>query len=277
MTAEIIEQTASRIGEHTRAHGLTHIKLIMHGGEPLLAGPEALRRAASSVRAAVGSGVRVDVTLQTNGVRLDTAYLRLFAELGVRVGVSLDGDVFAHNRHRRHADGRGSHAAVTAALERLASKPFRTLFAGLLCTIDVRNDPLSTYEALRRFDPPAIDLLLPHATWMSPPPGRVGNSSPTPYADWLIAIFDRWYHAPVQDTRIRFFEEIMYLLVGGSSAIETIGLSPSSVVVVETDGAIEQSDMLKAAYHGATSTGLHVRRDPFDAALLLPPMAARQA
>jgi uncharacterized protein len=34
--------------------------------------------------------------------------------------------------------------------------------------------------------------------------------------------------------------------------------------------------MLKAAYHGATSTGLHVLRDPFDAALLLPPVAARQ-
>jgi uncharacterized protein len=77
-------------------------------------------------------------------------------------------------------------------------------------------------------------------------------------------------------TRIRLFEEIMHVILGGTSGTESIGLTPSRMVVVETDGAIEQGDVLKAAYPGAPETGLHVDRDSFDAALLMPGVAARQ-
>jgi uncharacterized protein len=48
------------------------------------------------------------------------------------------------------------------------------------------------------------------------------------------------------------------------------------MAVIETGGEIEQVDTLKAAYHGAPGTGLHVSRDSFDAALLLPGVVARQ-
>jgi uncharacterized protein len=48
------------------------------------------------------------------------------------------------------------------------------------------------------------------------------------------------------------------------------------VVVIETDGAIEQGDSLKVAFHGAPRTGLHVASDPLDAALLLSGVVARQ-
>jgi uncharacterized protein len=72
------------------------------------------------------------------------------------------------------------------------------------------------------------------------------------------------------------FSEIIHVLLGGSSSSEQIGLSPAAMVVVETDGGIEQSDVLKSAYQGAPETGLHVARDSFDDALLLPSIAARQ-
>ena len=36
-----------------------------------------------------------------------------------------------------------------------------------------------------------MDLLLPHANWSSPPPG-------SGYADWLIAVFERWYSNDLQ-------------------------------------------------------------------------------
>jgi uncharacterized protein len=276
MPRAIAEQAAIRIAEHIHAHGLARITLILHGGEPLLAGPDLIAHVVTSIRDATGPRVRVDVSLQTNGVGLDVGYLRLFDDLDIRVGVSLDGDAAAHDRHRRYRNGRGSHAAVLAALERLAAGPYRHLFGGLLCTIDVCNDPVATYEALLQVNPPMIDLLLPHGTWTTPPPKRIPGSPSTPYADWLIAVFDRWFDAPRQETRIRLFEEIMHMLVGGASATEAVGLSPVSVIVIETDGSIEQSDMLKSAYHGAPWTGLHVTRDPLDAALLLPSVVARQ-
>jgi uncharacterized protein len=272
----IVDQTASRIAEHIHVHNLTRVTVIMHGGEPLLAGPDLISHVVTTIRDRAGSQARVDVVVQTNGVGLNARYLELFANLNIRVGVSLDGDAVAHNRHRRYRNGQGSHRRVVGALKHLATEPYRHLFAGLLCTIDVRNDPVPTYEALLQFEPPLIDLLLPHGTWTAPPPQRLPGSASTPYADWLIAVFDRWFAAARQETRIRLFEEIMHLLVGGSSASEAVGLSPVSVIVIETDGSIEQSDLLKSAYHGAPSTGLHVTRDPLDAALLLPSVAARQ-
>lgn len=276
MADATVDATAARIAEHARAHGLTSIDLVLHGGEPLLAGPALIRHAVTAVRDAAGSGVAVHASVQTNGVRLDDGFLALFGELGVRIGVSLDGDARAHDRHRRRANGIGSHAAVAAALGRLTAPAYRHLFAGLLATVDVRNDPVRTYETLLAFEPPTVDFLLPHGNWTTPPPERRPGSPATPYARWLIAVFDRWYHAPRRETGVRLFEEIIQLVLGGVSAIEAVGLSPARMLVVETDGSIEQSDMLKSAYEGAPATGLHVTRDPFDAALLLPSLAARQ-
>ena len=274
MSEETGEQTAFRIGEHARKHRITEVALILHGGEPLLAGPELITRLVTATRREAGTRVRVDVSVQTNGVGLDDSYLTLFRELGVQVGVSIDGAAAAHDRHRRFASGRGSHAAATAGLRRCMQAPFRHLFSGLLCTVDLRNDPLATYEALLAFDPPRIDFLLPHGTWAAPPSWRVPDDTSTPYADWLITVFDRWYRVP--QTRVRLFEDIMHLALGGTAATEMVGLSPSRVLVIETDGAIEQVDTLKATYHGAAATGLHVASDPLDAALLLPGVVARQ-
>jgi uncharacterized protein len=274
MSVEIAELTAKRIGEHARAHRSSDVVLILHGGEPLLAGHDLISHLVNATRESVGPTVRVDVRIQTNGVGLDDSYLGLLRELGVRVGVSLDGAAEGHNRHRRFASGRGSYAAVSAALDRLRHDRYRHLFSGLLCTIDLRNEPVATYEALAAFEPPRIDFLLPHGTWDVPPPGRNPDPADTPYGDWLVAVFNHWYSAP--KVGVRLFEEIMRLIWDGTSSGETVGLSPARMVVIETDGSVEQVDTLKAVSHGAAATGLHVTRDRLDAALLLPGVVARQ-
>jgi uncharacterized protein len=272
MSSQTAKLTARRIAEHARAHDLSDITLILHGGEPLLAGRDLISLLVTATRATVGPRTRVHVTVQTNGVGLNEPYLRLFNDLDVRVGVSVDGDASAHDRHRRFASGRGSFRAVTTGLARLQRFPH--LYGGLLCTVDLGNDPVRTYEALAGFDPPRIDFLLPHGTWDRPPPGRLPDPARTPYADWLIAVFDHWYPKP--QTGVRLFEEITQLLLGGASDSEVVGLAPARMVVIETDGSIEQGDSLKAAFDGAPMTGLHLDRDPLDAALLLPQVAARQ-
>jgi uncharacterized protein len=274
MSLEIARRTAMRIGEHTSSHQIPSVALILHGGEPLLAGRELITELACATHAAVGPGVQLDLRVQTNGVGLDDSYLRLFNDLDIHVGVSLDGGLESHDRHRRFAGGRGSYAAVAAGLDRLTRAPFRHLFSGLLCTIDLRNDPVATYKALAEFDPPKVDFLLPHGTWASPPPGRMPGAADAPYADWLIEIFDHWYHAT--GTRIRLFEDIMQLLLGADASHEMLALSPARIVVIETDGAIELADSLKVAYHGAAMTGLDVTGNPLDEALLLPGVVARQ-
>jgi uncharacterized protein len=275
MAVPVIDWVAMRIAEHARANLLTEVGVVLHGGEPLLAGVEHLRYAVSAIRAAAAPDVTVDFQVQTNGVLLDRGFLDLFDELDIGIGVSLDGDEQGHDLHRRRADGQGSYQAVRAGIERLTTPRYRHLFGGLLSAIDLRNDPVATYEALLAFRPPGVDFLLPHGNWDTPPPGRLPDAS-TPYGDWLVAVFDRWYGAESQETEIRLFNEIIRLVCGRPSHSESVGLSPVAILVVETNGRIEQVDTLKSAFDGATATALHVSRDPFDTALMLPSIAARQ-
>jgi uncharacterized protein len=276
MSRQTVEQAARRIAEHAARHDLRSVTVILHGGEPLLAGPELIDHAAGAVRAAMVTDTRVDLRLQTNGLLLDDAYLALFAERGIRVGVSLDGGPAANDRHRRYGNGRGSYHEVARSLRLLGQQRHRHLYGGILCTVDLRNDPLEVYESLLGFAPPRLDFLLPHGNWSSPPPGRTAASTDTPYADWLCAIFDRWYGAPRQETRIRLFESLISLLLGGPSTSEAVGLSPVDLLTIETDGSIEQADVLKTSAEGMAATGLHIADDAFDRALAHPMVRARQ-
>jgi uncharacterized protein len=276
MNRQTIIATAQRIREHVSRHGLSQIRVVFHGGEPLLAGRDVIVDAAEIIRGAVPPATGVELAIQSNGLLLTEDVLRSLREHRIRVGISLDGEAVDHDRHRRSASGRGSHARVAAALSRLGQDVYRDIFSGLLCTIDLESDPLRTYEELLRFGPPAVDFLLPHGNWGDPPPRREPASSSTPYADWLIPIFDRWYSAPQRPTDIRIFGELMHLILGGPSHTETVGLSPVGLLVVATDGSMEQVDALRSAYDGASATGLNVFSDSFDRALAHPTIVARQ-
>ncbi|SDN76001.1 FxsB family cyclophane-forming radical SAM/SPASM peptide maturase [Actinacidiphila guanduensis] len=268
LSADLADRLAVRIAEHAGAHGLPAVRVVLHGGEPLLAGRARIGRLLAAVRAAVPRTTAVQFAVQTNGTLLNPAWMELFHRYGVRVGVSLDGGREATDRHRRTRGGHGSHAAVERGLELLAREENASLFGGLLCAVDLANDPVEVYEDLLRHRPPAIDLLLPHATWQFPPPGH--DPATAPYGRWLVAVFDRWYAAPVRETRLRLFETVMDLVLGGSPVAESVGLAAPPFVVVDTDGSIEQPDSLKAAYDGAAATGLHIGADDFDTAAAHP-------
>ncbi|MER5595635.1 FxsB family cyclophane-forming radical SAM/SPASM peptide maturase [Streptomyces sp. NPDC002265] len=276
MTPATLARTAERIAAHLSAHGTTEAGVVLHGGEPLLVGDAELARIVRVLRETLGEGIRLHLSLQTNGVRLTRQRLDLCGELGLRIGVSTDGGRAAHDRHRRGADGRGSHGRVRTALRLLSEDTYRPLFAALLCTIDLRNDPVRTYEDLLAHRPPAVDFLLPLGNWHTPPPGLDPTGRRTPYADWLWAVFERWYGAPAQETRVRLLDDLLALLLGATPQTETLGLSPVRYAVVETDGSLAQDDALRTAYEGATRTGLDVRDHSFDDLLRHPGVAARQ-
>ncbi|MDQ2810411.1 MAG: FxsB family radical SAM/SPASM domain protein [Actinomycetota bacterium] len=267
MSPAVTEMVAKRIDEHARGHHLSSVDVILHGGEPLLAGAAWLTELTGLLRARILA--QVNVTIQTNGTLLHRPMLETLRDLGIRVGVSLDGDAEATGRHRLYPSGRNSYDDVADGLHLLGSPEFREIYGGILCAVDVRNDPVATYELLLKFGPPALDLLLPHANWGSPPPG-------SGYADWLIEIFERWYSAPVQETQIRLFTELIQLILGAPGAVENLGLRPATLIVVDTDGTIKQLDSLSSAYPGAPDTGLHVLTGSFDAALDHPTTVARQ-
>jgi uncharacterized protein len=275
MSRATIEQASRRIAEHARMRSLPHVRVVLHGGEPLLGGPGLIDYAASVIRRDLSADISLEISIQTNGALLDERIMRVMHAHRIRIGLSLDGAAEHHNRHRKLVNGSGSHPMALHALKLLNKSEHRELFAGLLCTIDLNNDPNEVYKALASFTPPMLDFLLPHGNWSSPPPMR-DSGQDSPYARWLSVIFDRWCSDIHGEIRIRLFEEIIRLLLGFGSRSDQVGLSPAAFLVIDTDGSLQQTDALKAAYAGAPETGLNVCDHAVDDALSHPAVIARQ-
>lgn len=276
MPMSVVATALERIRDHIDAHALDKVSLVLHGGEPLLVGATYIKEFVERARGMLGDTCELRFTIQSNGTLVTPELLDALDGAGVVVGVSLDGDRSGNDLHRRDKRGRSSYDRVARGIALLREPHWAHLLSGLLCTINLESNPHDVYDGLLRFEPPWIDFLLPHGTWSAPPPGLAPGDGETPYADWLIPIFDHWFSQSTKTVSIRIFEEIVSLTLGGRSRYESFGVSMVNLVVVESDGTLEQVDSLKAAYDGAAVTGLNVFDNSFDDALMNPAVVARQ-
>lgn len=120
--------------------------LGLFGGEPLLAWDlgQALIREARAL--AEPLGVTVQVSLTTNGTRLDASTLASLRAHRVDLALSMDGLPAVHDRLRPLRGGQPSSKAVLAAIDRLvaAEAPFRVISV-------VRPDTVADVAAGTRF------------------------------------------------------------------------------------------------------------------------------
>jgi uncharacterized protein len=273
ISSQTVAMAAKRIREHAIGHQLTDVSVVVHGGEPLLLGKARVRALLDVLTSQVGAVTRLDLRIHSNGLLLDEQWCAMFREYGVKVGVSLDGDQAANDRHRVFTDGRGSYSQVLDALTLLRRSENRPFYAGILCTVDLANDPVAVYRALAAQEPPNLDLLLPHATWEHPP--HRPFAQPSPYADWLMQVHRCWD----RDGRripIRIFDSVLSTARGGPSLTEALGTDPGDLLVIDTNGDWEQPDSMKTAFDGAAATGMNVSGQAVDEVTAYPAIAARR-
>jgi uncharacterized protein len=273
MSPETVRVAADRIAAHAQAHRLADVYVVVHGGEPLLMGPRPLASALTELRDRIGRVATLHLRLQSNGVLLTEQLCEILRDHDVHIGISLDGDRQANDRHRLFANGASSYDKTLDALRLLRRPEFRAIYAGILCTVDVDNDPIAVYETLVAQEPPRIDFLLPHANWDRPPRQPDGDRSP--YGTWLSTIFRRWV-ADGRTVPIRLFDSLQSAGIGGPSTTETVGLDPADLAVIETDGEWEQADSIKTAFDGAPTTGLNIFDHSVDEVVQHPAIAQRQ-
>ena len=274
MEENVGRTVAQRIAEHVSKHGLEEIDVVFHGGEPLLAGASRIDTLATLVRETISA--KVNFGLQTNGTLIDEEILKVLLKHEIRIGLSLDGSESANDRHRLNHAGKSSYQAVLKAIDLIRSNPeWSHLYGGLLAVIDLRNDPVELYRFYSELNARSIDLLLPdfnhdRRPWRNQP----GYTPEIAYGQWLAQFFEVWFSegSPLE---IKFFDEILTLLLGGPSGMESIGLTPVDLVIIESDGDIEPVDTLKTASRAATNLGLNVRSHSFDDALQHPAIMSR--
>ena len=273
------QKTASaatlRIAEHCRRHEKDSAVIVLHGGEPLMAGPDRIQGYARAIAGAFqDTGVKLTVGMQSNALLFDTRYGDLMTEWGMTIGVSIDGPPEINDRYRVDHRGRPTSAQLEKKLDLLTSS-YPQIFTGFLTVIDIGSDPSDVVDYLLSFNPPTIDFLFPLDNHDRRPPGKDDFES-TPYGDWLIAAYDAWTSSG-STTRIRIFQTLLGLIIGSKTLVETFGTDPVDLVVVESNGEIEAVDSLKAVFDGATELGYDIRIHSFDEVARHVGVKARQA
>jgi uncharacterized protein len=266
MSLEIVEKAARSMTQQALLQDVRRVAVAFHGGEPMLAGKDWLRSAINIFRREGGEDVHFLFSLQTNGVLIDEAWVRLFAELQIGISVSLDGPRHINDKARVNFDGKGSYDAVVRGIKKLQEIPEgRQVFGGVLCVVDPEANGLEIYRHFRGLGLKQMDFLLPlDHNWDSPPAGHKDPKS-TPFADYLIPIFDEWWAEDDSSVRIRYFETILGHFFDGGVGVDSLGGHPISFAIVDTDGALEPLDSLRACGDRFTDMGLNILTDPVSA------------
>jgi uncharacterized protein len=276
MSAETAAFAVRRIREHLDAHRKTDCSIVLHGGEPLLGGRKHLEMIVGTLlRGLVDGGIEVSLGIQSNGLLFTREIGEFCRRHGITLGVSIDGPPEINDRHRVDHRNRPTSARLEPRLRRLADD-YADVFGGLLCVIDPTSDPDDVFEYLLSFAPRSIDFLLPLNNHDNRPPAAFFAASPAPFGDWLVRVYDAWMRH-TGHTSVRMFRSIMNMWLGLPTLVESIGLLPVDLIVVETSGEIEGVDSLKAAYRGATKLGFNLAEHSFDEVAHHTAVLARQS
>ena len=259
LSVEAAEMLGDRIRECTRDGSPGFINVVLHGGEPLLAGHGPFEQIVMALVDHAGRD-RIRLHLQTNGMLLDDAWCALLARFDIQVGISLDGDATANAARVDHR-GQPSWERTVAGIS-LLKRTAPHLFSGLLCVVDPRNDPRSVLTTLLGFSPPTLDLLQPFITH-----DMVDDDSRAiveRFGQWMIDATTFWLSRPEwHGTRVRYVEDAMKAVAGIKPKSDWFGQRGVTYLIVESDGRYDLQDQLKVI--GATSGAVReVRGSVFD-------------
>ena len=242
ISVETAKVLGERIREFGESSGKKCMKVVAHGGEPLLLGAEKLNSVLSAITFHA-SPIEVRFSLQTNGTLLTPSICAVLARHQVTVGVSLDGSS-THNRRRIDHRGLASYDQVLAGIQTLRSTP-GSRFGGLLCVIDLEHEPEEIVDALCALQPPMIDLLQPFMTHDAAGTGRQAMAKR--FGEWMCRAMDRWIdRQEFGNVRIRVLDDALRASITRRPETDWFGPRRISYLVVETDGSYDLLDQLKA-------------------------------
>lgn len=258
MSKEVLDKAVKRIADYINQEDVKVIRIIFHGGEPLLAPKEFYKYAVNHIKESIGIERKVKFGMQTNGTLLSQEWIDLFLELDIGAGISIDGVKEINDKNRLNKKGHSVFDEIVNSIKLITQPENQPSFGGVLTVIDVLSDPLETIKFLISLNIHHVDFLFPLNHYGNKPIGIFNKDEGYGYGKWLSIIFDYWWDNDIHTLKIRIFETIMHLLLDGKFSYESFGLSPVELAVIQTDGGYEAVDSLKSTYDGAVTSNMNV-------------------
>ena len=250
MSLTVLSQLLKRMEEQITRFSLPDFLLLLHGGEPMLWGIDNFHYIGKECRAiAARTGCKIELSVTTNGVLIDEAWLDCFEQNSIQVTLSIDGPAQVHDIYRRTFQDGPTHALVESAVQRLQA---RGIAPGVLAVCNPAHYPKEYVDYFVGTGINTFDIMFPDATFEDNDPPRL--------AKFYCDLFDLWLEAN-RDKRtinIRSTENMVAGLLGGSSRTEEIGYGPQEVCTILTDGSMEPLDVIRIAGDGSTTTTFNI-------------------
>jgi uncharacterized protein len=119
--------------------------VVWHAGEPMVLPPKYYETAFAIVRELCPPDVNIVQTFQTNGTLINDEWCELIKKYDVKIGVSLDGPSWVHDRSRVTRSGRGTYSRVMAGIKLLRNHCIDFSVISVL-TRDSLKDPDAMFD-----------------------------------------------------------------------------------------------------------------------------------
>ena len=256
MTLEIVKALAIKLKKHCTINNTSNISIVFHGGEPLLIDKEFYRESIP-IFLEILRDIKVYFQLQTNGTLLDYEWCKMFKELDIQVGISVDGPEIFQNEYRIYHNNKGSFNDVMRGIKIRDELGI----GGLISVVNTDINPIDLFNFFLSVNAKTVNILLPDNHYENLPKGKNGtyNIEDVVYGNWLIDLYNCWsnYENPTRPN-IPFFESIISLILGELKGDELIGKKKNGAITIETNGDIEVVDPLRICGNGFTRNSLNV-------------------
>ncbi|MFC3032725.1 radical SAM protein [Pseudoalteromonas fenneropenaei] len=245
--------------ERSLKYGLKSVRVILHGGEPLLLKKHAFDNLLESITLPLKDKVKIEFTLQTNATIIDDDWVELFVKHQIFVGVSIDGPADYNDLYRIDFSGKGTHSKVVRGINKLFDAYERGLMPkpGMIAVINPKFSAKRIYLHLTQelgFD--SLHFLLPDHTYDTINPSELDL-----YTSYLIELVDCWAADTNRNRKIRFIDEAINRILSTPFQRDVIGKyinSKKLIITVDSDGAIGPEDTLRSVIPAAFETGVNI-------------------
>lgn len=242
----------------TNDYRLKSVTLIIHGGEPLMLKRERMEYLFSEARRAT-NGTNLRITIQTNAMLVDDAWIDLLSKYEAYVGVSLDGPKTINDAQRIDKKGNGTYERTLRGIRKLhdAWSVGRIEKPGLLCVVDPAGPIDEIYKHfVHDLKFTNLDFLMPILDHDDMPKYKADA-----LAQQMVKLLEIYASEKTEGVKIRFFDK----------AIKNLTLNPDYyasgsrldaqrdiVFVVSSAGEIGPDDTLRINDSDFMSVGLNV-------------------
>jgi uncharacterized protein len=149
---QISSEVLDRVFDQVFTSGLVRqpFTVVWHAGEPLVLPPRFYEKAFALLAALNVNKVSVAHSFQTNATLIDDDWCQFIRAHDLRIGVSVDGPAFLHDRFRKTYSGQGTFARVLEGMQRLREYkiPFHVISVLTRASLDYPDELFDFYVGL---------------------------------------------------------------------------------------------------------------------------------